>query len=531
MVEPGRAGPGRAPPDRLAGPRRRRHRPAHRRRRRRRSTASAARPAWPSAWPSSAPRGRIAMVGMPGHVHVDLTGLWQREITLAGAYAYGTEALRRRRHADGPHLRPGLRAGRGRPTSAACVSATYPLDRFDRRRRPRRRRRPPRRGEDRLRPPRREESAPDDLQTRIRPRRRPVDAADPVPPRRAVPAREAARRAQSRSSTRPSRSSRSTTSTAPSATRCSTRIGDSEPLPALLRPGMKLTIAFDDISLPLPPMKRPDIRQRVIEAVLDLAAAAGRRRRPPHRRARPAPPHDRGRAAPRRRRPGLRRLRPPRPALQPRRRGPRQPRLPRHDRHRARRSRSTSGRPRATCSSTSTSTSSPWTAAGRAPPPAWPSYRSLAPPPQRHDHAAHASRSWTATQSELHSSNWRMGKVLQRRRASRSSRSRPRSTTTSSAPTARWPCCRSASGSGRARTGSRFIGHEGRARPDVGPRTRRSIFQAGGRRTSMTSVQAGEVEAVHERHHRATCSSSTSCRSRARPTSSRWGCPTSAPTT
>lgn len=52
-------------------------------------------------------------------------------------------------------------------------------------------------------------------------------------------------------------------------------IGESDPLPALLRPGMKLTIAFDDISLPLPPMKRPDIRQRVIEEVLDLAAAAG----------------------------------------------------------------------------------------------------------------------------------------------------------------------------------------------------------------------------------------------------------------
>jgi hypothetical protein len=38
---------------------------------------------------------------------------------------------------------------------------------------------------------------------------------------------------------------------------------------------MRLTIAFDDVSLPLPPMKRPDIRQRVIEQVLDLAAAAG----------------------------------------------------------------------------------------------------------------------------------------------------------------------------------------------------------------------------------------------------------------
>ena len=52
-------------------------------------------------------------------------------------------------------------------------------------------------------------------------------------------------------------------------------LGDSKPLPELLFPGMKLTICFDDISLPLPPMRRPDVRQRVIEAVLDLAADAG----------------------------------------------------------------------------------------------------------------------------------------------------------------------------------------------------------------------------------------------------------------
>ncbi|HEY1733603.1 MAG TPA: lactate racemase domain-containing protein, partial [Acidimicrobiales bacterium] len=31
-------------------------------------------------------------------------------------------------------------------------------------------------------------------------------------------------------------------------------LGDSQPLPSLLRSGMKLTICFDDISLPLPPM-------------------------------------------------------------------------------------------------------------------------------------------------------------------------------------------------------------------------------------------------------------------------------------
>jgi hypothetical protein len=50
---------------------------------------------------------------------------------------------------------------------------------------------------------------------------------------------------------------------------------DHDPLPSLMQPGMKLTIAFDDVSLPLPKMRRPDIRQRVIEAVLDMAADAG----------------------------------------------------------------------------------------------------------------------------------------------------------------------------------------------------------------------------------------------------------------
>ena len=52
-------------------------------------------------------------------------------------------------------------------------------------------------------------------------------------------------------------------------------VGDRDPLPALLRPGMKLTICFDDVSLPLPPMEAPDARQMVIETVLDMAAEAG----------------------------------------------------------------------------------------------------------------------------------------------------------------------------------------------------------------------------------------------------------------
>jgi hypothetical protein len=48
-----------------------------------------------------------------------------------------------------------------------------------------------------------------------------------------------------------------------------------EPLPELLTRGMRLTIVFDDLSLPLPPMRTPDVRQRIIEQVLEMAAAKG----------------------------------------------------------------------------------------------------------------------------------------------------------------------------------------------------------------------------------------------------------------
>lgn len=50
---------------------------------------------------------------------------------------------------------------------------------------------------------------------------------------------------------------------------------DSDPLYARLRPGMKVTIAVDDISLPLPPMRRPDVRERVVTLVLELLAEHG----------------------------------------------------------------------------------------------------------------------------------------------------------------------------------------------------------------------------------------------------------------
>jgi len=74
------------------------------------------------------PRGRITLVGMPGHVHVDLTGLWQREIHLAGSYAYGYETLadgsRRRTFDLAFELVAAAQLGR-------LVSATYPLARYD----------------------------------------------------------------------------------------------------------------------------------------------------------------------------------------------------------------------------------------------------------------------------------------------------------------------------------------------------------------------------------------------------------------
>jgi nickel-dependent lactate racemase len=49
----------------------------------------------------------------------------------------------------------------------------------------------------------------------------------------------------------------------------------SDPLHAKLRPGMKVVIAIDDISLPLPPMRSPDVRERVLSIVLQMLADHG----------------------------------------------------------------------------------------------------------------------------------------------------------------------------------------------------------------------------------------------------------------
>ena len=73
------------------------------------------------------PGGRIVLVGMPGVVRVDLAPLWQREVALCGAYAYGTESL-----PDGPRRTFALAFELvGTAHLEQLVSAHYPLDRYE----------------------------------------------------------------------------------------------------------------------------------------------------------------------------------------------------------------------------------------------------------------------------------------------------------------------------------------------------------------------------------------------------------------
>jgi threonine dehydrogenase-like Zn-dependent dehydrogenase len=73
------------------------------------------------------PRGRVVLVGMPGKVTLDLASLWHREVSVAGAYAYGSERTGRtvRRTFDiAMEVVAAARLGR-------LVSARYPLERFE----------------------------------------------------------------------------------------------------------------------------------------------------------------------------------------------------------------------------------------------------------------------------------------------------------------------------------------------------------------------------------------------------------------
>ncbi len=72
------------------------------------------------------PGGRVVLVGMPGVETLDLTPLWQREISLTGAYAYGTETV------DGHRIRTFDLAAElvAAADLGRLVSATYALERF-----------------------------------------------------------------------------------------------------------------------------------------------------------------------------------------------------------------------------------------------------------------------------------------------------------------------------------------------------------------------------------------------------------------
>ena len=48
-----------------------------------------------------------------------------------------------------------------------------------------------------------------------------------------------------------------------------------DPLDAHLKPGMRVTLCIDDISLPLPKLRQPDARQQMLEIVLDMLAHKG----------------------------------------------------------------------------------------------------------------------------------------------------------------------------------------------------------------------------------------------------------------
>lgn len=73
----------------------------------------------------TAPGGTVVLLGMPGHQEIDLTPLWQREITLLGAYTYGPEDSAGGRHSFDLAFELVEKARLDR-----LVSAAYPLDRY-----------------------------------------------------------------------------------------------------------------------------------------------------------------------------------------------------------------------------------------------------------------------------------------------------------------------------------------------------------------------------------------------------------------
>jgi threonine dehydrogenase-like Zn-dependent dehydrogenase len=72
----------------------------------------------------TAPGGALVLAGMPAPATVDLTPLWQREVSVAGSYTYGPEPAAGGRHSFDLAFELAERVGLER-----LLSATYPLER------------------------------------------------------------------------------------------------------------------------------------------------------------------------------------------------------------------------------------------------------------------------------------------------------------------------------------------------------------------------------------------------------------------
>jgi threonine dehydrogenase-like Zn-dependent dehydrogenase len=74
-------------------------------------------------------RGKVVIVGMPGKVSIDLAPLWHRELTVVGAYAYGSESM-----PPGTEPRRSFELAIDLVAAAglgSLVSAAYPLERYE----------------------------------------------------------------------------------------------------------------------------------------------------------------------------------------------------------------------------------------------------------------------------------------------------------------------------------------------------------------------------------------------------------------
>jgi threonine dehydrogenase-like Zn-dependent dehydrogenase len=72
----------------------------------------------------TAPGGALVLAGMPAPAHLDLTPLWQREVSLTGSYTYGPEPAMGGRHSFDLAFELAEAARLER-----LLSATYSLDR------------------------------------------------------------------------------------------------------------------------------------------------------------------------------------------------------------------------------------------------------------------------------------------------------------------------------------------------------------------------------------------------------------------